>query len=1006
MCPTSQADVAEVVARFFAQRRSGARVSIDQVLDASGDILNRTQVRTAALRAITYRIRGSDAAKPGSSEPTELTGCAPAETLPELEGYDLIDCVGRGGMGVVYEAYQQSTGRRVAVKFLLDGATATEAARRRFEREVELVVRLAHPHIVSVVDSGIHHGRYFFVMEYVEGLPLDEALRPGQADIRDTLRLMRTICEAVDYAHQRGVLHRDLKPSNIQIDERGAPHLLDFGLAKGIDPQSQGPVAMTLSEPGQLLGTLGYMSPEQARGELEQVSVRSDVYSLGALLYELLTGELPCSVDGPLGDVLERIVQHDPPRPSLHRRHLDADVDAIVLKALEKSSPARYSTAAALAEDIQRYLMDQSIVARRAGLGRRVWRWTRRNWRISAVAAAALLAIAITVTVSFVRIRGERDRAVRAEQRAEVKAATALRTEQFLTDTLASVDPRRAQGRDVRVRDVLDEAAARIETELADQPEVEAAVRHTIGLTYYRLGRYDAAEPHLRAAVARREDTLGADHLETAYALHDLAVLMERRDEYEAAEDLYRRALPIYRRELGQDSQTATLLRNLGGLLREKAEYDGAEELLREALEMDRARHGDEHSSTADGMNDLAVLLLERGDYDGAETLFREALAIERKVSPDHHPAVPAALANLAALLARRGSYEEAETLFREALEISRVVLGDAHADTAMTMNNLAMVLKDQGKYDEAATMLRQALDVWRRALGPDDESVATGLNNLALVLRHQGELAEAEELYRQALAIHQQVYGDEHPSVALSLSNLATVLAAQEQYDSAEPLAREALAIYRGHYGDEHPQVARVSNNLAVLLRDKGDYEAAEPLFRDVLALARELFGDEHPRVATVLANLAWLRASQKDLAEARALYHEALGIRRRALPAQHPHIGDTLMELGRVMLESGDAVGAEPLLREGVEIRRQAVERPGRVASAESRLGRCLTLLGRYEEAEEILLRCYPVLRDEYGDEDSLTRVAAERIVQLYEAWGRPDRADAWRQQTPPAP
>lgn len=296
-------------------------------------------------------------------------------------------------MGIVFEAYQEATGRRVAIKFLPDAAAATPAARMRFEREVDLVARLQHPNIVGVLDSGIHSGRYWYAMEYIDGKSFDEYLgapdstpradataAPGAAavDPRRVLRLIAAIADAVDFAHQHGVLHRDLKPSNVVIDERGQPHVLDFGLAKGIDPTGSS-ADVTLSEPGQLLGTLAYMSPEQSRGRSDQVSVRSDVYALGAMAYESVTGRPPIAVDGALVDVLDRIAHRDPPRPSTIRGRLSVDIDAMLLKALNKSPAARYATAGEFAADIRRFLNHEPILARRIGQATRAMRWARRN---------------------------------------------------------------------------------------------------------------------------------------------------------------------------------------------------------------------------------------------------------------------------------------------------------------------------------------------------------------------------------------------------------------------------------------------------------------------------------------------------------------------------------------------------------------------------------------------------------------------------------------------------
>lgn len=333
-----------------------------------------------------------------------------SDEFPTLEGYDLIDILGRGGMGVAYEAFQRSTGRRVAVKFMLPSFASLETARRRFEREVELCARLQHPGIVSVIDSGVRNGQFYYVMEFAPGRPLNEFFPPGQRAPDAVLALMCLICDAVDYAHQRGVLHRDLKPSNIIVDDAGQPRILDFGLAKSFDPGVRLGVEHSLSEPGQMIGTLGYMSPEQSRGRFDLMSVRSDVYSLGVIAYELLTGSLPLPVDGPLSEVLVRIEMQDPVRPSSIRKGISADADAIVLKALEKRPESRYASAAEMARDMRRSLANQTITARRAGVATRVGRWGLRHRAVSAVMLAALIVISAITAAAFRGILNERDR--------------------------------------------------------------------------------------------------------------------------------------------------------------------------------------------------------------------------------------------------------------------------------------------------------------------------------------------------------------------------------------------------------------------------------------------------------------------------------------------------------------------------------------------------------------------------------------------------------------------
>lgn len=663
---------------------------------------------------------------------------AAVEPFPELDGYDIIDRLGQGGMGVVYEAYQRSTGRRVALKLMLPAAT--EATRRRFEREVELAARLQHPHIVQVLDSGLHRGRYYYAMEYVDGRPLDEALSPGRCSAREALELMAVVCEAVDYAHQRGVLHRDVKPSNVLVDARGCPHVLDFGLAKAIDLVSRGGPALTLSEPGQLLGTLGYMPPEQARGQVDQLSVRADVYALGAVTYELLTGALPCGVAGPLADVLAGIAARDPRRPSELRPGLGADVDAILLKALEKAPQARYATAAELAADIRRFLADRTIVARRVSWAGRAVRWVRRNRRLSAVGGVALLVIAVTASWSVVRIARERDRA-------RTQALTARRINAFLLNLLGSVDPFTAEGPEVTVRELLDEATRRVEGELAGQPEVQAAVRYTLAGSYFNLGRHEAAEPLLEAVLVTRRQVMGPEHPDVAETLVALALVRDQQGRYEAAEELLREALRIRRRALGERSApVAEVLNKLGIILRHRREYAEARESFEQSLAIRRALPGkDNEVDLAYTLYQLAQLLVDQREYEAAQQVIDEALPLLRRHLGAEHPLAALTVALQARVLHARGRPDVAEPMLREALDSVRQSVGAHHPRVAVVAAELAGVLLDLGDPAAAEAPAREALAIRQMRLPPGHADTVASAVLLGRVLTSMARYAEAE---------------------------------------------------------------------------------------------------------------------------------------------------------------------------------------------------------------------------------------------------------------------
>jgi len=730
MTQPDSSQVASIVTRFLAARRSGHRVSIDDLLAELPASSDRAGTRAEALRLITEQSRADNAA----GDPSAALGDPP----PELDEYDIINRLGQGGMGVVYEAYQRSTGRRVALKFMLP--SAREASRRRFEREVELAARLQHPHIAQVLDSGLAQGRYYYAMEYLDGLPLDETLPPGRCPVRDALELVASVCDAVDYAHQRGVLHRDLKPSNILVDERGRPHVLDFGLAKAIDLVSRAGADLTLSEPGQLLGTLAYMSPEQARGEVEELSVRSDVYSLGAMAYELLTGALPCSVDGPLADVLGRIAGYDPPRPSTLRPGLGPDVDAILLKALEKAPQSRYATAGDLSADIRRYLSDHAVLARPISWTGRAVRWARRNQRLATVGGLAILIVVIVAGLSAFRITREREQA-------RTEAAKVQRIDAFLLSLLGSVDPFTAQGPEVTVRELLDDAARRAEIELASQPEVQAAVRYTLAGSYFSLGRPDAAEPLIRAALQTRREVLGATHPDVAETLVGLALVLDQRGQYEVAEPMLREALTIRRRALGaRSAPVAEALNKLGIVLRHKGDYVPAEEAFRQALAIRRSLSGDENLvDLAFTLYQLALLLADKGELGAADAPAGEALGLFQQHLGAGHPLAAETTALRARLLHAQGRTELAEPMLREALAMLRRGAGERHPRVAIVAADLAAMLLDQGHPTAAETPAREALAIRQERLPAGHADVLVSAALLGRALMCQARYAEAE---------------------------------------------------------------------------------------------------------------------------------------------------------------------------------------------------------------------------------------------------------------------
>jgi tetratricopeptide (TPR) repeat protein len=678
--------------------------------------------------------------------------------------YELQEEASRGGQGVVYRAVEKGRDRPVALKRLLGGSFATASMRRRFEREMEALNALEHPNIVSAFAMDIVDGAPVLAMEWITGVPITRwaAGNGARRRPREFVDTMLTVCEAVNHAHQRGIMHRDLKPSNILIDTGGTPHVLDFGLAKLVDPAGSADQYSTLTD--QFVGTLAYASPEQLRGRPNELDVRSDVYSLGVILYEMLTGRIPYELGETIATAAQAIENSEPIRPSTIGESVDEDLEAITLKALAKDKAARYQSVEALAADLRGYLAGEAISASvPSGLSHLI-RTLRQH--LLAVTFAAIVFVLVTVFAAVaatlaVRLAQQRDLAVSARTseaeargRAEQEAAKAQAVSAFLQDMLAAVDPMRDNTRDITVHEVLDAAAARIEADFAGQSDLEAALCQVIGVTYHSLGRYDDAEPQLLRALEIRESFHQGDHADLADVMNEL-----------------------------------------GHLKTSKGRYAEAEQLLREGLRMRRALLGDEHADVATSLNNLGKVMIRRGAGAEAESPFREALAIRRKVLGGEHELTVSSLGNLAACLHSQGKYEQAETLYRQALDLERRIQSIDDLDQAWHLHNLGALLRDTGRYDEAEALFRQSLELKREALGEYHPTVGFTLNALGKLLYLAGRHGQAEAILLQALAVYARTMDDQHPRIAEALTNLA------ELYDAwGKPAEADAC---RARLGD-----------------------------------------------------------------------------------------------------------------------------------------------------------------------------------------------------------
>jgi serine/threonine-protein kinase len=812
----------------------------------------------------------------------------PAGLLPEgilpaggerVGPYRVVRPLGRGGMGAVFLATRADGqfDQQVALKLIRGGAASTQIV-RRFRSERQILARLNHPHVARLYDGGLtDDGQPYFAMEYVDGAPLGRYCDAHGASVDERIRLLRTVCTAVQYAHRRLVVHRDLKPSNILVTDDGTVKLLDFGIAKMLTGEDEARTDPALTQTGHAVMTPAYAAPEQIRGA--PVTTATDVYALGVVLYELISGERPFDLEGRSPANIERIVCEQSPAPPsavappARRRALRGDLDTICLKALRTEPERRYASAEQLADDLTRYREGRPVAARPATARYRAAKFVQRHRQGVAAALGVVVLIAALVGFYTVQITQERDRA-------QLEAATATQVSAFLQDVFESSDPTQAMGDTVTVRAVLERGARRIDTELAEQPVVQARLLDVIGEVYLNLGRFDEAHPLLERGLDVRREVLGDQHPDVAHSMDHLALLYEKTGEYEAAERLNREALSLRRALHGNDHpDVAESLNRLAGLLMNKGVYTEAEPLYRAALAIRQRRLGPEHEEVAITLSDLALLLNRRGQFEEAETLARRALAVHRRTYEGKpHPTVAATLSVLGNILQNTEQYDGAEAVYREALATSRALHGDEpHPQIAADLDNLAGLLRIQGSYARAEPLLREAHALDRHLHGDEHPNVASSLHSLALLLDDLGRPAEAAASFAETLRILRATVGTEHPYVAVTLSNFGMLHVRQADYAAAEPLLRESLTLRRSLYRDDHPSVTVGLHNMGLVLHHLGRHDAAEPLLRTALGLRVEALGPDHWHVAATKGLLGQCLAAAGRAAEAEPLLAES---------------------------------------------------------------------------------------------------------------------------------
>ncbi len=951
-----------------------------------------------------------------------------------LGPYKLLQRLGEGGMGTVWQAEQTEPVRRtVAVKLIKSDLDSGQYP-ARFEAERQALALMDHPNIAKVFDAGTTpDGRPYFVMELVKGLPFTRYCDEARLTLRERLGLFILVCQAVQHAHQKGIIHRDLKPSNILValyDGKPVPKVIDFGVAKALHQPLTEKTLVT--ELGVLVGSPEYAAPEQAEVDALDIDTRADIYSLGVILYELLTGAKPFDrrqwQSGGLHELLRLIREVEPPTPSTRltgvdtlaetaaRRQTDpkqlaklvrGELDWIVMKCLEKERSRRYDTANDLALEIGRFLRDEPVLAGPPSKGYRLKKFVWRNkGPVLTAAAMAVLLVGGMVGTSWGMVNAEL-----ARKQALVSLGQLKKGNEILGSVFKDVDPRADEkgGDSLRVQlgERLAQAAAQLEGEAVGDALVVARLQSILGTTLRELGHYDRALPLLEEAQQTMAASLGADNADTLASKNELALLYLRWGHYVRAEPLLQEVLKARSAKLGADDlDTLDSKNNLAMLYYEWAQYPKAELLFQEVLQARTAKLGADRRETLVSKNNLAALYVAQSQFAQAEPLFQQVLQARTRQLGADDIATLATKNDLAVLSKKRGKYREAERLFHEVQLGSTAKLGAYHPYTLLIKNNFAEMYSAQRDYTKAEPLLQDVAHVQTIRLGADHPHTLTSKNNLAMVYEALRQYPKAESLCQEVLHSRIVTLGLNNRKTLESKRNLATLYSAQKQYDKAEPLYQEVLQACMDSFGADDIDTLESMSNLATLYYKKGDYAKADPLLQEALPKYIRKVGPDNPRTQVIKNNLAALYSARRYYAKAEPLYRELADYWKRNAGPDSLQYAGRLASLGVNLLNQNKAAEAETVLSECLAIRENKEPDIWTTFNTKSLLGGTYLVQKKYADAEPLLVQGYEGMKKHEAkipEEFKAPRLSEglERLVKLFDEWGKPDEAAKWRKE-----